>query len=313
LNLLQQTRQMTKLRAAASPLHRATMRVANHGDQFGARNFTGEFHTAEDFIVENIAGAGGMTGAYRVAKAAADGYQFVLGSVGNFAQNQTLYKTPLYNPATDFAPVALVTLQPIILIARKDLPADNLQEFIAYAKANQANMRYGSAGVGSAPHLACVLLNAAIGVQVTHIPYRGGAPAMQDLIAGRFDYQCPINTAAMPQIESNAVKAIAILTRERSPSVPSLASAHEQGLVNFDVPYWTAVFSPMGTPAAIVAKLHDAIVASMDSPSMQERMKEVGAAIVPPERRSSAYLQTFVESEIKKWAGPIKSSGVSMD
>src|SRR6267154_3384760 len=143
----------------------------------------------QQVIVENAGGAGGMTGAYRVAKAMPDGYQFVLGTNGTHAQNQSLYKNPLYNAATDFAPVALIAEQPIALMARPDLPADNLQQFIAYAKANQAGMKYGSAGAGSAVQLSCVLLNAANGLTITHVPYRGSAPAMQDLIAGRIDYQ----------------------------------------------------------------------------------------------------------------------------
>ena len=161
-------------------------------------------------IIENIGGAGGMAGAARVAKAAPDGYTFVLGSAGTHAHNQTLYKSPLYNAATDFAPVALVVEQPVLLVVRKDLPAGNLPEFIDYAKANQARMQYGSPGTGSAVHLACAILNAAAGVKVTHIPYRGGGPAMQDLIAGRLDYQCTGSTNAMPQLESKTIKAIAL-------------------------------------------------------------------------------------------------------
>ena len=142
-------------------------------------------------VVENVSGAGGMTGANRVAKAAPDGYQFVLGNVGTHAQNQSLYKRPAYNAATDFAPVALLVDQSLVLLARKDFPADNLQEFIAYAKANQAKLQYSSAGTGGSNHLACVLFNSAIGIDVTHVPYRSGGQAMQDLLAGRVDYQCP--------------------------------------------------------------------------------------------------------------------------
>src|SRR5215831_6769291 len=137
----------------------------------------------QQIVVENVGGSGGMTGAARVAKAAPDGYQFVLGNMGTHAANQTFYKTPLYNSASDFTPVMLVAQTPLVLLARKDLPADNLRDFIGYAKANQATMQYGSGGAGSASHLACVLLNSAIGINVTHVPYRGAAPAMQDLIA----------------------------------------------------------------------------------------------------------------------------------
>src|ERR1700736_1270071 len=143
-------------------------------------------------VVENVGGAGGMTGSKRVADAASDGYSFVLGTVGTHAQGQSLYKKPLYNAATDFTPVALIAEVPIVLIARKDLPVDNLQEFVAYAKANQTKMQYGSAGAGSATHLGCVLLNYLIGVYITHVPYRGTGPAMQDLQGGRIDYLCEI-------------------------------------------------------------------------------------------------------------------------
>jgi tripartite-type tricarboxylate transporter receptor subunit TctC len=200
----------------------------------------------QQVVIENVSGAGGMTGVARVAKAAPDGYQFVLGGVDTFAQNQTLYKKPLYSSATDFTPVALVVEQALLLVARNDLPANNLQEFIAYAKANQAKMQYGSAGVGSGSHLACAQLNSAMGVDVTHVPYRGSPPAMQDLIAGRIDYFCALAAAGKAQIESKTMKAIAILTRDRSPILPNLASAHEQGLADFDSYFWRRLFPAEG-------------------------------------------------------------------
>src|SRR5580704_3301087 len=135
----------------------------------------------QNVIVENVGGAGGMSGSARVAQSKPDGYTMVLGTVGTHAQGQTLYKKPLYNAATDFTPVALIADVPIVLIARKDLPVANLKEFVEYAKANQTKMQYGSAGAGSATHLGCVLLNYLIGVDITHVPYRGTGPAMQDL------------------------------------------------------------------------------------------------------------------------------------
>jgi tripartite-type tricarboxylate transporter receptor subunit TctC len=265
----------------------------------------------QQVVVENVGGAGGMTGSDRVAKAAPDGYQVVLGNVGTHAANQTFYKNPLYNAATDFAPVMLVAETPLVLLARKDLPADTLPEFIAYARANGAKMQYGSGGAGSASHLACVLLNAAIGASATHVPYRGAAPAMQDLIAGRIDYQCPDTPIAIGQIEAKTIKAIAILTRERSPNLPALASAHEQGLTGFDAANWFAIFAPRGTPATIVRKLHAASVAAIETPAVQARLREVGADLAAPARRSPDYLQTFVEAEIAKWAAPIRASGLS--
>jgi tripartite-type tricarboxylate transporter receptor subunit TctC len=264
-------------------------------------------------VIENVGGAGGMSGAYRVAKATPDGYEFVLGSVGTHAQSQSLYKKPLYNAATDFAPVALIAELPLILVARKDLPANNLQEFIAYTRTNQAKMQFGSAGAGSADHLTCLLLDTAIGANVTHVPYRGGQPAMQDLIAGRIDYVCNIITTALPEIQAGLVKAITITTKERSPLLPDLPTAQEQGLAGFDAYTWDALFLPKGTPDAIVRKLNAATSETLNTPIVRQRLNEIGASIVAPERRSSEYLGKFVASEIEKWAGPIKASGVAID
>jgi tripartite-type tricarboxylate transporter receptor subunit TctC len=264
-------------------------------------------------IVENVVGAGGMTGSNRVARAPPDGYQFLLGNVGTHAQNQSLYKRPLYNAATDFAPVVLVTEQPFVLVARNSLPAGDLAAFIAYTKANQARMQFGSAGAGGSNHLACVLFNAAVGIDVTHVPYRSGAQAMADLIAERLDYQCPTATVAVPQVLGGSVKAIAILTKGRSPMLPMLRSAHEQGLTDFDITGWYALFLPAGTSDAIVRKLHDAAVAAMTAPALQEQMKQIGADMVTPERRSSEYLQQLVVREIERWKGPIRASGVQVN
>src|SRR5215831_3778151 len=267
----------------------------------------------QQVVIENVGGAGGMTGVARVAKAPPDGYQFVLGGVDTFAQNQTLYKRPLCNSVADLEPVALMVEQPIILVARKELPISNLKDFIAYAKANQAKMQYGSAGAGSGSHLACAQLNAAIGVDVTHVPYRGSPPAMQDLIAGRIDYFCALAAAAMPQLASNSMKAIAVLTRERSPLIPDLASAHEQGLADFDSYFWSGFFLPKDTPATIVARLNASAADTLNTASVQERLRTVGVTVVAPDRRSADYLARFLDGEIRKWAAIIKASGVSLD
>jgi tripartite-type tricarboxylate transporter receptor subunit TctC len=189
----------------------------------------------------------------------------------------------------------------------------NIAEFAAYAKANQAKMQFSSAGVGSGSHLACALLNSALGLNVTHVPYRSSAQAMQDVIASQMDYFCPLSSAAIPQIESKTVKALAILTHDRSPIMPNLASAHEQGVTDFAADSWQAIFLPKGTTAGIVRKLHDAVVATLDTHSVQERLKELGATVVAPERRSPEYLQKFVETEIEKWAAPIKANGISAE
>jgi tripartite-type tricarboxylate transporter receptor subunit TctC len=267
----------------------------------------------QQVIVENISGAGGTIGATRVAKGPADGYQFLLGSIGTYAQSQSLYKHPPYDTIKNFAPVALISRQPTVLIVRKDLPVDDLPAFIAYAKANHAKMQFGSAGAGSGIHLAAALFNATIGVHVTHVPYRGGAPALQDLIGGRIDYLCLTDLSARPQIESGTIKGIAVLGPNRSPNLPGLASAREQGLGDFDVGLWYALTAPKAVPAAIVRKLHDATVAAMELPVVQTQTHKMGADLVAPDERSSEYLQKFLESEIAKWAKTIKASGIALD
>ena len=267
----------------------------------------------QQVVVENVGGAGGMTGSKRVADAAPDGYTFVLGTVGTHAQSQTMYKKPLYHAATDFAPVALIAEVPIVLITRKDLPVNNLQQFISYAKANQTKMQYGSAGAGSATHLGCVLLNYLIGVDITHIPYRGTGPAMQDLQGGRIDYLCEIVSTAKPQIDGGTVKAIAIMTKERSPALPNVPTGLEQGTPNLEAYTWNALFLPKDAPAEVVKKLHDATVEAMKTPSVRERLEALGAVVVPEERATPEYLGQYVKSEIDKWAAPIKASGVTVE
>ncbi|MBV8826981.1 MAG: tripartite tricarboxylate transporter substrate binding protein BugD [Bradyrhizobiaceae bacterium] len=266
----------------------------------------------QEVVVENVGGGGGMLGGARVARAAPDGYQFVLGNMGTHAANQTLYKTPLYNAASDFAPVTLVAETPLLLLTREAFPADTLPQFVSYARANQVKMQFGSGGAGSASHLACLLVNLAMGIKVTHVPYRGAAPAMQDLIAGRIDYQCPDSPTSVAQIEGGNVKALAVLTAERSGRLPDVPTAREQGL-EVVASNWFAIFCPKGTPAGVVEKLRAAISASMDTPSLQARMRDIGAELPPPERRTPAYLQTFVAGEIAKWAAPIKQSGAIIE
>ena len=267
----------------------------------------------QQIIIENVGGAGGMTGGLRVAQAPADGYTIELGTVGTHAQNQTLYKRPLYHASADFTPVALIAEVPTVLIVRKDLPVNNLKEFIEYAKKNQDKMSYGSAGAGSATHLACIVLDAAMGTHVTHVPYRGTGPAMGDLQAGRIDYLCDIVTTAKAQIDGGTVKAIALMNNARSPALPNVPTALEQGVPGVEAYTWNAIFLPKNAPEAIVRKINDATLAAMKSPLVKERLERLGAQIVAANRATPEYLRGFVKSEIEKWAGPIKASGAMAD
>ena len=260
-------------------------------------------------VIENVGGAGGMIGGQRAAKAEPDGHTFILGTIATHTYSQLLYKKPLYDAVADFTPVALVAELPLVLIVRNNFPADTVETFAAYAKANPGKINYGSAGRGSAAHLGCLLLEQAIGTTMTHVPYRGTAPAMQDLQAGQIDAICDIIVTAIPQIEAKAVKAIANLSPTRSPLLPALPTATERGLARAQAYTWTAVYLPKGVPAGTVDKLHAATVATMDTPSVREKLQKLGATIVDADRRSPQALADFTKAELEKWRGPVAASG----
>jgi len=264
-------------------------------------------------IIENTTGAAGIIGVKRVASATPDGYTLLFGSIGTHAYNQTIYRKPRYDAVADFTPVALFAEQPMVLVVRKDFPATTLAEFIAYVKQNAAKVQFGSAGPGTTTHLGCAQLNAAMGASVTHIPYRGGGPALNDVIGGQIDYYCGNIGGPVPMIKAGQVKALATLSRMRSPVLPDLPTAHEQGLTDFDVVTWNAFFLPKGAPADIVKRLSDATSQAMDSPMVESRLREMGVTAVAPERRSPQYLARFVVEEIARWAGPIKQNGLQVD
>jgi tripartite-type tricarboxylate transporter receptor subunit TctC len=231
----------------------------------------------QQVVVENPAGAGGTLGSLRVAKALPDGYQFVIGNIGTHAWSQGLYKKPPYNTVTDFAALGLVVEAPRAIITPKSFPANTLSELIAYVKANQNRVKYGSASAGSASHVSCILLNAALGINIVHIPYRGLGPAMQDLIAGRIDYMCDSPSTSRPQIETNNVKAIATTDAKRTSVFPEVPTAREQG-IDFEVTAWQGLFLPKDTPDPIVRHLNQALSAALDLPFVRERFKAIRRA-----------------------------------
>ena len=264
-------------------------------------------------VVENNGAAAGMAGSARVANASPDGYTMLIGNSGTHVYSQALYKKPLYNSLTDFTPVGLMTESPRILLARKDLPANNLQEFIAYAKANQSKMQYGSAGVGSGTHLPCALLNMTMGVDITHIPYRGAGLVMQDLLAGRIDYMCDTIQTGAAQAKGGGVKAIAVMSPKRVSVIPDLPTTGEQGLAGVEATVWNAFFLPRGTPEPIVRRLNAAVSEMLDDPAMRKKLEDFGLDIVPPEQRSPEYLAKFLPEDIARWGKVIKQAGINAD
>ena len=267
---------------------------------------------SQTVVVENPVGAGGTVGSLRVSRSTPDGSQFVLGNNGTHSWSQSLYKNPPYDAVTDFTPLGLAIESPRALIVPNNLPVNTLQEFIAYVKANQSTVQFASAGPGSASHVSCILLNAMLGVNVTHVPYRGLSVAMQDLIAGRVHYICNSVSTSKPQIEGKHVKGIATTGLKRSPALPDIPTAKEQGL-DFDVLTWQGLFLAKNTPEPVLRQLSAALSKALDLPLVRERFAALGEEIPAPDRRTPEYFSKFVSGEIARWSGPIKASGVTVE
>jgi tripartite-type tricarboxylate transporter receptor subunit TctC len=264
-------------------------------------------------VVENIAGSGGIAGVSQVAKAAPDGYRFVLGNVVTHAQNQFLFAYPPYDAMAEFVPAALVVDQAMLLAARPDLPVAGLGSFIAHVRANTPHMQYGSAGAGSATHLACALLNAAVDVDVRHVPYRSGSLAMRELLAGHVDYSCFNVSAIKAHIEAGRLKALATLSRARLPCLPIVPTAQEQGLKDFEVSNWMALFLPAGTPEPIVARLNTATIAALSDPELRSKLHQFGIESVSNERNTPERLAVFIAAERDKWGAIIRRGRIRLE
>lgn len=267
----------------------------------------------QQVVIENQGGAGGMTGSSRVAKSAPDGYTLLLGGLSVLAYVPALYKKPQYDPVADFTPVTLFADSARVLITRKDLPVNTLKEFVSYTKANQDKMQYGSAGSGSGSHICAVLFHSAVGMNVTHVPYRGSAMAMRDLIGGRLDYIFEQISTAVPLIQGGSVKAIATMGDARVSVLKEVPSTDESGLPGLDCGTWAALVFPKGTPDAIVRKLAQATSEAIDTPSTRERFANVGVTVTPAAKRGPEFLAKYVVQEIDKWTKPIRASGASAD
>ena len=267
----------------------------------------------QQFIVENVGGAGGSTGTARAAKTAPDGYTVLLSGSAVLAQNPALYKRQLYNPVTDFEHAALHNNSARVLIVRKDFPASSFAEFVSYVKANAAKLQYGSPGVGSGGHVCAILFDQAMGIKVTHVPYRGAGPAMQDLLAGRLDYMFEQISTAVPQIQSGTVRALAALGPDPAPGLETLPTMESQGLKDLDCGAWGGFSFPKGTPQPMVQKLAKATSEALDTPILLTRFKTLGVTPIPPNRRSPEYFSQFVKSEIERWGAPIRASGVQIE
>ncbi len=267
----------------------------------------------QPIVIENIGAAAGTVGSLRLAKSLPDGYTFQIGNSGTHVYSQALYKRPPYNTLTDFQPVGMMTDSPRALIARKTMPANNLQDFIAYLREHESTAQFGSAGVGSGTHIPCVLFNSSLHLNITHIPYRGEAPVVQDLIGGRVDYMCATIQSGAALVNQGSVKGIAVMADKRVPISPDLPTTGEQGVPGVEATVWNAFFLPKGTPDPIVRKLNKAMSDTLDDPAVRKRLEELGLVITPPEQRSPEYLAKFLPQDIERWGKVIHEAGVSAD
>ena len=263
-------------------------------------------------LVENVGGAGGTIGVGRAAKAAPDGYTILLHHIG-MSTAPALYRKLTFDPLKDFEYIGEVTDVPMTMIARGNFPAANFKEFLAYVKANKAKLSYANAGLGSASHLCGLLFFSTIETDVTTVPYKGTGPAMNDLLGGQVDFMCDQTTNTTSQIRSGKVKAYAVTTPKRVPSLPSIPTMQEEGLKSFDVAVWHALYAPKGTPKPVVDKLVEALQAALKDEGVRKRFADLGTEPVPPEKATPAYLQKHLASEIAKWGPIIQKAGQYAD
>jgi len=264
----------------------------------------------QQFLIDNKGGAGGSIAAEAVAKAAPDGQTLFFGTTGTLAINPSLYTKLRYDPIKDFAPVSLMATTMNVLVVNPEVPAKNLTELIRLAKAKPGTLTYGSAGNGSSNHLSGELLKSAASLQINHIPYKGSAPALVDLMGGRLTMMFDTLAQQTGNIASGKLRALAVTGPNRSPLLPEVPTAQEGGLKDFDVTIWFGVLAPAGTPSSAVDRLAREITNVMSTDEMKKRMQDDGAEARPS---SPAEFSALIRSDMAKWAPIVKASGASLD
>jgi tripartite-type tricarboxylate transporter receptor subunit TctC len=265
----------------------------------------------QQVVIENVAGAGGTTGITRGKQATPDGYTIMMGHMGTHGAAPALYPNLRYDPTKDFEQIGLAAGTPIVIVAKKDFPAANLQEFMAYVKANTAKVNQAHAGVGSVSFTTCLLLSSQLAIKPTAVAYRGTGPALNDLVGGQVDYMCDQIVNLVEQINGGAIKAYAIATAERSPVLPNVPTTKEAGMPEYQVSAWNAVFAPKGTPKDVVAKLNAALSAALDDPATRKRLLDLGSVIPDQKGRTPEALADLVNSEVARWTPILKAAGAA--
>jgi tripartite-type tricarboxylate transporter receptor subunit TctC len=262
----------------------------------------------QQIVIENVVGAGGTTGITRGAQAKADGYTIMMGHMGTHGAAPALYPKLRYDPTKDFAPIGLAAGTPIVIVGKKSLPANDLKGLIDYLKKNQDKVNQAHAGTGSVSFTTCTLFNSMIGVKPTLVGYSGTGPELNELVSGQVDYACDQIVNLVEQIRANNIKAFAIATPERSPSLPDVPTTKEAGLPDYQVSAWNAIFAPKDTPKAVVDKLSDALIKAQEDGATRKRMLDLGGVLPQGEERTPAYLGEFVKKEVARWTPILKSS-----
>ncbi|ABD06742.1 Uncharacterized protein UPF0065 [Rhodopseudomonas palustris HaA2] len=260
----------------------------------------------QPIAIENVVGAGGTTATQRAARAAPDGYTLIVGHMGTHAAAVALYPKLGYDPDADFAPVALLTRMPVLLVARRHFPAADFGEFVAYVRGHTHVLNMAHAGVGSVSYASCTLLNHLLRIDPTGVPFNGTKPAMDALAAGQVDYMCDQIVNVVPPLREGAVRAYVIASPERDPAVPTVPTAAEAGLPAFQVEAWNAMFVPKGTPEAIVGVLNAAVMRALDRPEVRDPLIGLGGIVPPPDQRTPDALHAHLRTELQKWGQVLK-------
>jgi tripartite-type tricarboxylate transporter receptor subunit TctC len=261
--------------------------------------------------VENVGGAGGTIGSARVAAAEADGYTLLAGSMGSHVAAPVLYANLKYDSTKDFEPVGLTANAPVAIVARKDFPAQDMRQFVAYLKEHGDAVKEAHGGIGSSSHMACLLLTSKLGVHPTLVAYRGTGQAINDLMAGNVDFFCEQVVSVAPQINAGAIKAYAVSAAERSPSIPDVPSSVEAGFPDYQMSIWSGIFAPRGTPKANVARLAGALEEAMADEGLRKRLTGLGASVPPKEQRTPAAFEQYVKAEVGRWAPILRATGAT--
>jgi tripartite-type tricarboxylate transporter receptor subunit TctC len=267
----------------------------------------------QQIVIENVAGAGGTTGITRAAQSQPDGYTIMMGHMGTHGAAPALYPNLKYDPAKDFAPIGVAAGTPIVIVAKKDFPANDLKGFLDYLKANGDKVNMAHAGVGSVSHSTGIFFNSVVKVKPTMVAYRGTGPALNDLMGNTVDFMTDQIVNVAPQIQGNNIKAFAIATPERSPVLPNVPTTKEAGLEGYEVSAWNAVFAPKATPPDVVKKLSDALIKSLEDENTKKRLLDLGGVLPTAAERTPEGLQKLVESEVARWTPVLKAAGATAE